>query len=205
MRQARPIVSVMMMPISKPKWSRSPAQRAQGDAFGHVGHVDAGGGHDQALSCFDNAERTTGMHALGHDAHGIGGNGLFALGGGHLHAFGLGDNFRGDDEDVAGLQSGVGFGFRLGLTGSSDQGNEIVAGDDFGDAGNAEDGKTRGHGEHLSPVEVSGLTHPPTLALLRPCVPSAATLPARGRETMNIDAAVLRLPPLDGEGLRVGW
>ena len=46
--------------------------------------------------------------------------------------------------------------------------------------------------------------HPPTLALLRPCGSSAATLPARGRETMNTSASALCLPPPCGEGLRVG-
>ena len=65
---------------------------AQGSAFGDIGHVDASGGHDQALAGFDNAERATGMYALGHHAHRVRGNRLFAFGRGHLHAFSLGDD-----------------------------------------------------------------------------------------------------------------
>src|SRR5690606_13258903 len=87
-----------------------------------------------------------GMHAFGDDAHRIGGDGLFALGGGHLHALGFADDLGGDDEDVAGSEGKVGIGGGLGLDGGGDQGDEIVTGGDFGQAGNAPDGETGNHG-----------------------------------------------------------
>ena len=70
--------------------------------------------------------------------------GLHIVEGDHA-AFGLGDDFLGDDEHIAAFERGV-----LGAQGGVDQLSEIVALSDFGDAADGEDAVFGRRGAHSS-------------------------------------------------------
>ncbi len=89
---------------------------------GGVGGVDPGGGHDEPLPVLHDAERA----APGHDPYGLGVDGGLPVGGPHDPALGLGDDLRGDEEDVPVDEPRLGPGDQLG---------EIVPGTHFGNAG----------------------------------------------------------------------
>lgn len=85
-----------------------------------------GGGHDQALPVLHDAQRA----APGHDPYRLGVDGGLAGVGGEHPALGLGDDLRGDQDDVAVGQRGGG---------GRDQLGEVVALADLGQPGDGPD------------------------------------------------------------------
>lgn len=98
----------------------------QDRARGRVGGVDAGGGHDQALPVLDDAQGA----APGHHPHGLRVDRGLPVGGLDDPALRLGDDLRGDQEDVAVGEVGCG---------GRDQLGQVVARADLGQAGEGPD------------------------------------------------------------------
>src|SRR5690606_856031 len=101
------------------------ARQAQGEAIGHVGGVEPGGGHDEALAGFDDFRRPARMGAFGYDPDRILLDGDFTGGERHLHALGFRDDLGGDDEDIAIFQRGLGIGGGHGFDGVGDDRDEV--------------------------------------------------------------------------------
>jgi hypothetical protein len=87
------------------------------------------------------------MDALSDHSHGVLRDRPLAIGDGHLHAFGLGDDLAGDDQDIAVQQRIVGVLCNRGFDGGGNQCNEVIALTDLRQARNTPDGVARnGHG-----------------------------------------------------------